>query len=206
MAQLVLTIAQDAQLHLRILGTLQAVHGLGIGTDLAYEDGVVDLDNLIACQHTSALCRTIADDILHTDGVLTDGELDTDAKERATQVVVSNLSLTSRDVDGMGVELSQNLRHGLLHQVIDVDRIHILIVNDVEQVVEFVTARIDDVQSVAGKMVGIKGAHKDAEDYADGHPQRGKTTIFILHTSKKITSIPARLRRSIPSVRRYFSP
>ena len=30
-------------------------------------------------------------------------------------VVVSNLSLTSRDVDGMGVELSQNLRHCFLN-------------------------------------------------------------------------------------------
>ena len=206
MAHFVLTITDNAQLHLRILRSLQAMHGLSVGTDLTHENGVVDFYNFVASQHTSTLSRTIADDILHTDGILTDGELNTNTKERTTEIVIRNLTLTGRDVDGMGIELCQNLGHSFFHQVVDIDRIHILIVNNMEQVVEFVTARIDDVQSVARKMVGIKGAHKDAEDYANGHPQGGKTTIFILHTSKKITSIPARFRRSMPSVRRYFSP
>ena len=86
---------------------------------------------------------------MHTDGVLTDGKLDTDTKERAAQVVVGNLAITGTDVNRMGIELSQNLRHGFLNQLVDVHRIHILIVDDMEQVVELVTTRVDDIQAVA---------------------------------------------------------
>jgi hypothetical protein len=49
----------------------------------------------------------------------------------------------------MGIELGQDQRHSLLNQIVDVNRIHILIVNDVEQVVELVTTRVNDVQAIA---------------------------------------------------------
>ena len=149
MTDLLLAIADNAQFNLGILWTLKAVHGLLVGNLLTYKGRIVNLNNLIASQHTGTLGRTITNHVLHTDGVLTDGKLDTDAKERAAQVVVGNLAITGTDVNRMGIELSQNLRHGFLNQLVDVNRIHILIVDDMEQVVELVTTRVDDIQAVA---------------------------------------------------------
>ena len=37
--------------------------------------------------------------------------------------------------------------------------------HDVEQIVQFVTTRIDDIQSVARKMVGIESTYKDTDDH-----------------------------------------
>ena len=149
MSDLVFTIADDAEFHLRVLRPLETVHRLGIGDLLADKDGVIDLHDLITSQHTSPFRRTVADDILHTDRILTDGKLDTDTRERATQIVVGNLTVTSRDIDRMRIEFCQDLRHCLLHQIVDVHGIDILIVDDMKQVVELVTAGVDDVQPVA---------------------------------------------------------
>ena len=99
MVQLLLAIAQNAQFHLGILRSLEAVHGLLVGHLLTHKHRVIHLHNLVASQHTSTLCRTIAYHILHTDGVLTDGELDTNAKERTAQIVVGYLAIAGTDID-----------------------------------------------------------------------------------------------------------
>ena len=78
MTDLLLTIADDAQLHLRVLRALQAMHRLRIGDLLADKHGVVHLYDLVTSQYTCPLSRAVADDILHADRVLTDGKLDTD--------------------------------------------------------------------------------------------------------------------------------
>ena len=125
------------------------MHGFGIGTYLTNKDRIVHLHNLVASHHASPFSRTVTDDILDPDGVLTDNELNADTEERATQVVVGNLPFTRRDIDGMRIELCQDLGHGLLHEIIDVNRIHILVIDDVEQIVQLVTTRIDDTQPIA---------------------------------------------------------
>ena len=81
MTDILLAITDDAELYLRVLRTFQTVHGLLVGDFLTDKDRVVDLDNLIASQDTCTFGRTVADDILHTDGVLTDGELNTHTRE-----------------------------------------------------------------------------------------------------------------------------
>ena len=98
-AQLGLTITEYAQLHLRIPRSFQTVHGFLIGHLLTHEHRVVDLNNLVASHHTSPLSWSVADDILHTDGVLADGKLDTDAREGTLQVVVGNLYVLGSNVD-----------------------------------------------------------------------------------------------------------
>ena len=72
----------------------------------------------------------------------------------------------------MGIEFTQDLRHRLLYQVVDVHGIDILVVDDVKQVVEFVTAGVDDVQSVTGEMIGIERANQNTDDDGYGHPKR----------------------------------
>ena len=149
MMHLVLAISQNAKFHLGVLRTFQPVHGLFVGDLLAYKYRVVDLNNLVTCQDTCPLCRAIANHILHTDGILADGELDADAGERTPQIIVGNLAVAGRDIDRMRIELAQDLRHCLLYQIIDIHRIHILVVDDVKQVVELIAAGIDDIQSVS---------------------------------------------------------
>ena len=125
------------------------MHRLGIGDLLTDKHGVIHLYDLITSQHASPFRRTVADDILYADRILTDGELDTDTRERAAQIVVGNLTVTGGDIDRMGIKFCQDLRHRLLHQVVDVHGIDILIVDDMKQVVELITAGVDDVQPVA---------------------------------------------------------
>ena len=113
--------------------------------------------------------------------VLTDGELNTYARERATQVVVGHLHVFRRDIDGVGVQFRQNLWHRLLYEVVDVDSIHIFVFHDVQQVVELVAARIDDAQPVAREVVGIECSDEDSYHYADSHDDRHESVFIVCH-------------------------
>ena len=141
-AQLLFTIAQNAQLDLRILRTLQAVHGLFVGQCLAGKRLVVDGYYLVAGNDAGTLGR-------HVERVLTYGELNAYTGERAAQVVVGLLDILGRDIDRVRVQLGQYLWHGLLDEVIDIDGVNILVVDDVQQVVQLVTTAVDDAQAVA---------------------------------------------------------
>ena len=82
----------------------------------------------------------------------------------------------------MRVQLRQNLWHSLLHKVVDIYSVYILVIYNVQQVVEFVAARVDDAQPVAREVVGIERAYENAHHYADGHYKRHETVIsLILH-------------------------
>ena len=80
----------------------------------------------------------------------------------------------------MGVELGKDLGNGLVHEVVDIDRIDILVVDDAQQVVEAVAAVVDDAEAVAREVVGVERADKDAENDAHGHEQGGKPVGFFL--------------------------
>ena len=162
---LILSITNDTQLHLCILRTLQTVHRFLVGTYLSYKGRVVDLYNLITSHHSCTLCRTITDNILDTDCILTDDELNANTKEGTSQVVVGDLPFTCRDIDRVGIEFCQNLWHSLLYEIIDIHCIDILVINNVQQIIQFVTTRIDDIQSVAREMVGIESTYKDTDDH-----------------------------------------
>ena len=81
------------------------MHRLLVGNFLADKHRVVDLYDLISRNQTSTLCRSVADDILHADGILTDGKLNADARKRTLQVVGGYLYILGSDVGGMGIEL-----------------------------------------------------------------------------------------------------
>ena len=125
------------------------MHGLLVCDNLSHEGLVVDAHDLVARHDARTLGRSIADDVLHVDGVLADGELDAHARERAFQVVGGYLHVLGINVDGVGVQLRQDERNGLLDQRVDVDRVHILVVDNMQDVVKSVAAAVDDVQAVA---------------------------------------------------------
>ena len=181
MSHSLLAIADDAELYLCVLRSLQTVHGFFVRHFLSDKHGVVNLDNLVASQHTSPLCRAVANDVLNTNRILTNRKLNTDTGERATQVIVGNLPFTSRDIDGVRVEFGQNLWHGFLHQVVYIDRIDILVIDNVEQVVELVATRVDNVQAVTREMIGIEGTNQDTYDHRDSQPKWHKTIVLTFH-------------------------
>ena len=65
-------------------------------------------------------------------GVFAYCELDAYTGERAFEVVVGCLDIFCADVDRVRVQLSEDLRNGFLHQVVDIHRVNILVVDDVE--------------------------------------------------------------------------
>ncbi len=58
------------------------------------------------------------------------------------------LYVLGRDIDGVWIEFSKYLWHRFLYEVGNIDGVNILVVNDVQQVVEFVAAAVDDAQTV----------------------------------------------------------
>ena len=177
---LVVAIAQHTNLDLRVLRAFQTVHRFLIGHLLAHEGLVVHHHNLVACQDASPLGGAVLDDTLHMDGIFADDELNPHARERTFQVVGGRLDILCADIDGMGVEVGQNLRDGPLHERVHVDRIHVLVAHDVEQVVQPRATAVDDVQAVGGEMVGEERAEEDADDHTGGHQQRHVAGVFFL--------------------------
>ena len=116
------------------------MHGLLVGDHLAHEGLVVDAHNLVTGQQTGLFRRTVGDDVLHVDGVLTDGKLNAYSREGTLQVVIGYLNVLRGDIHRVGIQLRENLRHGTLHQVFHVDGIHILVIDNLQQTVQLITA------------------------------------------------------------------
>ena len=70
----------------------------------------------------------------------------------------------------MGIQLLEDGWHGLLHQIAHVDGVDILVVDNVQQVVQLVAARIDNAQPVARETVGKEGTDEDTQHHAQGQP------------------------------------
>ena len=64
----------------------------------------------------------------------------------------------------MRIQFRKDKWHGFLYKVIDIDRIYILVINDMEEIVKPVAPGIDDVEPVAREMVGIERTYHDAYD------------------------------------------
>ena len=176
---LFVAISHHANLHLCVLGTLESFHRFLIGHHFPHEGFVVNHHDFVACQDACTLGRTVLNDVLYMDSVLADGELDAHTRERSLQFLVGCLHVLGTDVYAMRVQTRKNLRHGILHKRVKIHLVHILIVDDVQQVVDSVGTRIDDVQSVSREMIGVERPHSDADDATKGHQQRHESIRLI---------------------------
>ena len=84
-------VAEQSEFHLCVLRAFQSPHGFRGGDNLSHERLVVDADNLVARYHSSLFRRSVANDVLHVYGVLSDGEFDAHSGEGAAKVVVGRL-------------------------------------------------------------------------------------------------------------------
>ena len=69
----------------------------------------------------------------------------------------------------MRVKVCQNLRYSLINKRIYVYGINILVIDNMQEIVNAIASRIDDIQSVAGEMIGIERAYHYAEHNAKCH-------------------------------------
>ena len=175
-----MSITHHADFHFRVFRTFQSVLRFLIRNDLTNERLPVNTYDLVTSQYSGTFGRPVLDDVLHMNGVLPDCELDADTRERTAQIIVGGLHVFCIDVDRVGIKLCQYLRNGLINKGIDVHLVNVLVVDDMQQIVEPVASRVDDVESVAREMIGIKGSDKDAHDDTNGHDERHPTVIFLL--------------------------
>ena len=77
-------------------------------------------------------------------GIILNGKLDSDAAEAALQFRINSFKVFGRDVRRVRVELGKYQRHGFFHQIIDFYRIYILVVDDMQQSIQFVRRCVDD--------------------------------------------------------------
>ena len=174
-----LPMAQHSYFHFGAFLTFQSVEGLFIGDNLAHVGFAIHGHNLVSCQNAHFLRRSPFDDASDSHSVFADDKLDAYSAKGTFQVIVGGLSVFGRNVGGVGVEFFQNLGHGLFHDVGNIDGIDVLVIDDVEQVVQFVGRSVDDVEPVAGKSVGKKGADDDANDDADGDDEGHPSVVTV---------------------------
>ena len=164
--------SHNTQFHLCVLRTFQSSHGLLVGHLLAHKRFAIHTHDFVSGDKPRPFRRTVSDNVLHSYSVLTNGEFYSHSRERALEVVVGSLHVLRTDIHRVWVEFGQYLRHGFLHQLVDIHRIHILVVDDMQQVIEFVATRVDDAQSVAREMVGVECSDDDTHHHAHSHYQR----------------------------------
>ena len=102
-------------------------------------------------------------------------KLDTDSAETAFQFRIDFFEILCRDVSGVRVQFCQDLWHSLLHEVGHVYGVYILIIYDSQQRIQLVGRTVDDTQTVAGEVLGIKCADKNTGHHADSYDDRRKT-------------------------------
>ena len=162
---LLTSITQYPNLNLRAFLALQTTLSFLGCNFLTNEFLSINSYNLVSGKETGTFCRSIGNDILDMNCILANDKLNAHTEERAFKVVNNILSFGCRDIRRMRVEFRHYLRNSLFYKVIDIDSINILIVNDMKQVIQTITARINDVQSVTREVVGIKSSNHNTDDY-----------------------------------------
>ena len=108
------------------------------------------------------------------DSVVLDGELDTDTAETAFQFRCHFFQVLCRNVSRVGIQFCQNLWHCLFHKVGHVDGVHILVIDNAQQSIQLVRRAVDNAESVAGKVFGIKCTYQNSDYHTDSDDDRGK--------------------------------
>ena len=115
----------------------------------------------------------------HVDGVLLHRELHANAAKGAFQVFVSLLGILRAEVAAVRVEFAENLRHSILDKRVHIDRIDIVVVDELQQVAHLACAGVDDADAAAREVVGVEGADEDAHNRANSN-EEGRETVLVV--------------------------
>ena len=171
-------------------GPFKEFHRRGVGYDLAGVCFPVDGNDAVVGHQADVFRRPARQDADDTHRVVINGELHANARKASFEPFHRSLHVFRRRVCRVRVQLPEDLRHGLFNKVRDIDLVHILGINDVQEVVDFIARSIDDIQSVARIMVGVETADEDAEHDSDGDYQRDETRrVDFVHIAIEDSSL-----------------
>ncbi len=143
----------------------------------------VDLDNAVAGAHADFLGRTSRDDLDDSDGVVVDHKLHTDAAERAVEFLVDRAEVGSRDVCRVRVEILEESRDAVLQKAVEIDFIHIIVADEIENSLEFfLGCRAGRVSSA--EEVGCENTRDESQGYNKRHPSSS-----LFHLNKEIKKV-----------------
>ena len=152
--------ADNLQFCLRTLFALEVLHYL-VGFHLA-KVHAVGADYAVACQQSHFLGRTTMYHAHHGDRIVLHAETDAYTREGTFKVFVGCLHIFHRDVDGVWVQFGNNLGHGQFHKRVHIHGIHVVVVNQLEQVVYLAAACVCDAEVAFAKACGGEGAQGNA--------------------------------------------
>ena len=128
----------------------------------------VDGNDAVSLLQSHPLGRSAVDDLDDAYGVVEDVELYPDAGETAFQRLHLVLHVGCTDIGRVWVELAENEGEGFFDQVAHVYRVDVLVVDDVEEVAQFVARSVDEVDATSCKMVGVEVSYKHPQDHGKG--------------------------------------
>ena len=71
----------------------------------------------------------------------------------------------------MWIKFHQYMRQRTLNKVRDINRINVFVINQVEEVADFVARCVDNAQAISGIVVGIETSYQNAEHHTYGNQQ-----------------------------------
>ena len=160
-------VALHTELHPCALLAAQGAHDLGLLEALAGERRVVDRYDAIEGAETGLLSGPTGDDAGDEDRVVSQTEGDADAAERPLEIVVNGLHTLGRDEHGVRIKLADQVLSRAVDEVAHVDRVNVLRVDDVEDGVDLVFARVDAAEP------GRPRIEEDAEPHAQTEARHG---------------------------------
>ena len=172
----------------------------------AGNNGVVHLKEAVAGLEAHFFRRPAGYYFKHDGSIGRHIELDADALEIAGKVLNRSLVVYGREIHGMRVQRSQGSRNGRIGHTCAVQGVHVVLLNHIEDYVKLCPVLIAGFYKLVVILYPDNGecaqhADKECQEQLD---YLGDVSSFH-YCSTCSTSIPARRRRSIPSVRRYAS-
>ena len=188
--------AHNAQFDLAALCTLESFHHIiGIHLD---ERLAVGTHDAVARQQAYLLGRSTVDDGHHIDRILLHHEAHAYTAERTTEVIIGLLGILHAQIAAVRIKFLEDAWHGILHQLRHVDGIHIVVVDNLQQVAQLVGTCVDDAQSVAREMTRAECTDKDAHYHAQRYEQRSDASLdVVVHIHLLVISYIIVLRHSL---------
>ena len=156
--------ALDAELNLAALGTAQALGDGPLGDFFAHGCGVVDRHDAVTRHESNPGSRTARDDLDDTHGIIHEFKLDTDVAHRAAHALGRCLELLGTHVTRVGVQVAQDFGDAHLDEVLEVGRVHIVLIDEAQDGVDL-TVAVNRI-AVGRDAVTDKQAHHHR--YCDG--------------------------------------
>ena len=164
---------------------------------------VVHFEQTVSGLQTHLLGGTAGNDFQHNGGVVGHVELDADSVKIAGQGLLGSLQFHGRQIHGMRVQLGQGCRNGSLRHAVLVQRVHIILLHQIENEIELLPVLHFGSVQVLFFAVAHHGERDHGTYYHAQYYLKNAESSLILHNYCICsTSMPALARRSIPSVRR----